>query len=237
MNFSLHSYKFFPWSQSYPGDLKATAIKKWQYFPTGCFSTYFHVLEGYALDLALWNGIGDQEKTVQISLYITEYGIIKSGLFKNPLLFQAKLSVCHAVVSCHKTVITVFLMWQCWGHWQSFLAWWCSDFAWQTRLLQWKSHGSSATMWELPCLSLLMSSNTILTSGYIPTPFEVSAVYSLTVDLSYLIICWAIILSTPCCLVWVFFFFSEKCWEMVCITLSVYQNNEYAFPSELCIGS
>lgn len=108
--------------------------------------------------------------------------------FQNPLLFQAKLSVCHAVVSCHKTVITVSLMWQHWGHWQSFLAQWCSDFAWQARLLQRKSRGSSATMWELPCLSLLMSSNTILTSGSIPTPFKVSAVYSLTVDLSSLLI-------------------------------------------------
>lgn len=172
----------------------------------------------------------ERERKLQFSLYLTEFGIIQSGLLKKTLLFQVKLSVCHAVVSCHKTVITVSLMWQCWGHWQSFLAQCCSDFAWQARFLQWKSHGFSTTMWELP---FLMSSNTILTSGYIATPFEVSAVYSLTVDLPYLlVICWAIILSTTC-----YFIFFLKCWERVCVTLSVYQNNGYAFPSELCIGS
>lgn len=113
------------------------------------------------------------------------------------MLFQAHLSVCHAVVSCHETVITVSLMWQCWGHWQSFLAQPCSDFAWQVGLLQWKSHGASASMWKQLCLSLLMSSNAILTSGYVPTSFEISSVYSLTVDLSYLLLFfWAIILST-----------------------------------------
>lgn len=128
--------------------------------------------EEYALFLALWKEIGEEEKPVQFSLYLPEFGIIQSGLLKNPTLFQAHLSVCHAVVSCHKTVITVSLMWQCWRHWQSFLAQPCYDFAWQVGLLQWKSHGFSATMWKLPCLSLLMSSNAILTSGCIPTPFK-----------------------------------------------------------------
>lgn len=105
-----------------------------------------------------------------------------------------------------------------------------------------------ATVWELPCLSLLISSNTIFGSRYIPTPFEVSAVYSVTVELScLLIVCW-VILSTTCPYSFFFFFFSflsffiffifsEKCWERVCVTLSVYQHNGYDFPTELCMVS
>lgn len=199
MNFSLHSYNFFQWSQSYPVDLKATAILKWQYFPTGCFSTYFHIPRG----VCTWSGTlkWNWRPGKTCSIFILPYRIWNNSVqfLQKPIAFPSKvnsLSCCWLLSqNCHHSLSDVAML----GHWQSFLAWWCSYFSWQARLLKWKSHDSSGTLWELPCLSLLMSSNTILTSGYIPTPFEVSDVYSLTVDLSYLlIICWAIILSTIC---------------------------------------
>lgn len=219
MNFSLHSYTFFSGHKVILLILKQQQLINHSIFLLSVSVLISTYQEGYALDLALWNGIEEQEKPVRFSLYLTEFWVIQPGLFKNPLLFQAKLSICHAVVSCHKTVIAVSLMWQCWGHWWNFLACWYSDFAQQARLLQWKSHGTSATMWEIPCLSLLISSNTILTSGYIPTPFEISAVYSLTVNLSdLLIICWAIILSTICYILFYFFFFWKVLGKGLCNT-------------------
>lgn len=46
LNFSLHRYKIFQWSQNYLVDFEAEAIKKCHYFPTGCSSTYFHIPRG-----------------------------------------------------------------------------------------------------------------------------------------------------------------------------------------------
>lgn len=214
LNISLHRYKIFQWPQNCLADFETAAIRKWHYYSTRCVSTYFHIPGGVCTlsgTLKLNWRAGETH-----SIFIITSRIWNNSVWslQNPMLFQAHLSVCHAVVSCHKTVITVSLMWQCWGHWQRFLAQPCSDFAWQVGLLQWQSHGSSASMGKLPSLSLLMSSTAILTSGCIPTPFEIS-LFPLTVDLSYLLmVFWAIILSTTC----YFYFFWKVLGKDLCGT-------------------
>lgn len=115
LNINLHRYKIFQWPQNYLADFETAAIRKWHYYSTRCVSTYFHIPGGICTlsGTLKWNWRAGETH----SIFIITSRIWNNSVWslKNPMLFQAHLSVCHAVVSCHKTVITVSLMWQCWG--------------------------------------------------------------------------------------------------------------------------